>query len=324
MNTELKTLITLLITEIKTTLNIKIDFLNEKLNQQQEENKKLIQENIRLQHIIAEQGKQIATSGHQIQTKPVSTTTRPQITPPRPRGIKAHNLLIFCQEKGNDPMLIAQEIFLKKYHKKPAINSAKFLKGNEDSGETISEKKILVTLNSIWEAKAIYRDRVQMLKNSGIFISEDLNRDESFLFYLARKLRKQKRIASTWTEDGVVYIKERPDAPPRMLKMEDQILEEVKTSHQNTPPPQPQPTATPETPTLSLVPISLPATTTLTATFDTTTSYPDTASCVTTRQEQTTEVLPTNHNTSDELSLLIESAVIGATTRSKKKESSPK
>jgi hypothetical protein len=90
------------------------------------------------------------------------------------------------------------------------------------------EIKLLVTLNSIWEVKAIYRDRVRALKNSHIYVSEDLTREESYVFYIARCLKKNNKIINAWTEDGHTYILEKTGTPPRPLNKDDKLFAEFE------------------------------------------------------------------------------------------------
>ena len=47
-----------------------------------------------------------------------------------------------------------------------------------------------------------------------VFINEDLTRAKQEILYHARKLKKDKIIANTWTKDGQVYIKvDQQDGP---------------------------------------------------------------------------------------------------------------
>ena len=272
MAMDITSLITLLVTEIRDTLNTKIDILNEKIDLKNEENRNLKEENGKLKEIIAKQEQKLTelTSSRLQQTTTGSTVTTLTSTaqqntalPTKSRGIRSHNLIITCPEStGKDPKTIAEEIFTSRFHRKPSINSAQFLITNtrgssrpvnntrgssadngKDSGATAPDaenqdtesktQKILITLHSIWEAKAIYRDRVRALKNTGIYIAEDLNKDESSIFYQARQLRKSKKIESTWTENGDTFIREQPGSPSRILQQNDPILDQLKTTEKN-------------------------------------------------------------------------------------------
>lgn len=253
--TDLTGLITILITEIRSTLNTKIDILNEKIEQKNQENEHLVQEihNLRSKVTQQEQTIEELTKKQQSQNNDIPQTSRPvQQQQQQQRGIKAHNLVITCpQMTEDDPKTYIEDIFLNKFHRKPALNAVQVLNprgnGNTDintMGETIdststtsdqtTNSKILVTFNSVWEARAIYRERIQALKNSGIFIAEDLSREQSGLFYRARQLRKNNVISNTWTEDGIIYIKEKDGTTPRILNENDTLLKQKREIPENT------------------------------------------------------------------------------------------
>ena len=94
---------------------------------------------------------------------------------------------------------------------------------NEELQET-EMWKLLITLQSVWDVRQIYRERIQVLRNTGIYIQEDLTKENSFLFYQARKLKKKKIIVNTWTQEGEVYFKEKQDSTPKLLNPNDTIL----------------------------------------------------------------------------------------------------
>lgn len=291
MAMDFSSLITLLMQEIRDTLNTKIDMLNEKIELRNEENRKLKEENLKLKETITRQDEKIAEISRQQQNRP----TTPTATTPanihttslasKPRGIRSHNLIItYQQDRGTDPKIIAEEIFMTRFHRKPSLNSAKFLtttrgqvtsthedttrgqaggQENATRGQTQTDSatttenrnyKILVTMNSVWEARAIYNERVRMLKNTGIYIAEDLNRDEAYTFYLARQLKKNNKIISTWTENGDIFIREKLGSFSRILLPDDPLLQQIelpesrKPTEPNSTDPAPASNAQPETP----------------------------------------------------------------------------
>ena len=252
MASDMSSLITILVTEIRNTLNTKIDILNEKIEMKAEENRNLKDENCKLKEIIANQEKKITElqNSRQLQSS-VATTDTPQTNTDvsnKSRGIKNYNLVITCPDmKGTDPKQTAEDIFEDRFRRKPKILSATILvpsestRGPHSNTDAISEQtteqrnvnkatRILVTLHSVWEAKAIYRERVRALKDTGIYIGEDLNKDESFMFYRARQLKKANKIISTWTENGDTYIREKLGSTAKILHPNDPILNEIKSS----------------------------------------------------------------------------------------------
>ena len=246
---EITQLIQLLITEIRETFNSKIEILNEKIDMKTEENEYLRTENRKLQQIIAEQTEKITALCDQKSNKneTMSNTSSRSQPENKQRGMKAHNLIITSSEEIHDPRKFMEDMFLEKFRKKPMITTIQPLTTttNTEKQETDDDSqnsknlpksqmhKFLVTLNSIWDARAIYKQRVQALKNTGLYIGEDLDKSESYLFYLARKLKKEEKIYNTWTENGETYILENRESSPRKITINDPILDHVKTTKAN-------------------------------------------------------------------------------------------
>jgi len=95
---------------------------------------------------------------------------------------------------------------------------------------TLSEEmdRFLVTFNSVWEAKSIYKDRFIGLRNTKIFLSEDLTKEEAYTFFLARQLRKKQLIHTTWTENGDTFIIESQEMLPRIIQHNDPVLQKLQ------------------------------------------------------------------------------------------------
>ena len=70
------------------------------------------------------------------------------------------------------------------------------------------------------------------MKNTDIYISEDLTKDESYLYYLARQLRNKGTISGAWTEYGETFIKESQESTPRILDINDPLLNKLKQQTQ--------------------------------------------------------------------------------------------
>ena len=79
----------------------------------------------------------------------------------------------------------------------------------------------------------IYSRRLQ-LRGTNIFIGEDLTQKKATLAYEARQYVKTTTNASTWTTDGVQFLKDKMDAKPRVihnasdLKPEDPTVTETR------------------------------------------------------------------------------------------------
>ena len=250
---ELTALMTFLITEIKDSLAAKIDLLCTKIDRQQTDIEKLYTENIELRQVIKSHEKTISELKEK-STQAIATTTLPNVknvqnigpqysqNTEKQRGIKAFNLIFTCEiEEEEDPKSFIEQTLLTKFNRKPLIQTVNVIttRGqrqpndntgatsqqlpNDNTGATSQTTKIMVCFHSIWDAKAIYRERMK-LKNSNIYISEDLTRNESHLFYLSRMLKKNKYIYSTWTENGDTYFKETEFSPPQLLQENNPLL----------------------------------------------------------------------------------------------------
>ena len=53
----------------------------------------------------------------------------------------------------------------------------------------------------------IYRARLALKARPGLYINEHLTKSTAAIFHNARILVKQKRLLSTWTTNGVVFVK---------------------------------------------------------------------------------------------------------------------
>jgi hypothetical protein len=250
-NHDMTSLVQLLIEEIKTTLHERIDLLNERLDLQNEENQRLKDENAslksendKLRQIVATQEKinaelqQKTTANIQPtyqQSQEIRLPSLIQSTQKKARGIKSHNLIFTYPENDEqDQKKVIEDIILSKFNRKPALNAVHMLhkqgqvSSDQPNYEKSQELKALVTFNSIWELKSIYRERVRALRNCNIYISEDLTRDEAQIFFLARKLKRNNLIQSTWTEEGDTYIVEQTGTIPRILTRNDPLLLKIE------------------------------------------------------------------------------------------------
>ena len=239
---DLTALITLLINEIKSTLNAKLDILNEKIELKNEEISNLKQTVHAQQQTIDQLKQEKAAYSTSLTRTPVavnntSITTQVSQNQIQPqRGIRSHNLIFTCPEIGTEePKKAIEKILVSKFHRCPAIDSVKRFpeirtdtQPTDQTHDAGTSTKMIVTFNSIWEVRSIYQERVQALRNSNIYISEDLYKDEAFLFYQARQLKKKKYITNCWTEEGQIYIVEQPGTSPKILNKMDPILKKLE------------------------------------------------------------------------------------------------
>lgn len=64
----------------------------------------------------------------------------------------------------------------------------------------------IVKFTNIWKRREVYNLRSQ-LKNTEIFLNEDLDREERQIFYQCRMLKKQGKITATWTKEMKIIVK---------------------------------------------------------------------------------------------------------------------
>ncbi len=108
---------------------------------------------------------------------------------------------------------IATRILQPKTIVTPNTASAHFPQLNrQGSEETIQPYPVtvLVSFQNIWQRKQVYFNK-KTLKNTRIFVSEDLSKEDAHLFYLCRKLRKDGKIKATWTKELNIFIKTMAD-----------------------------------------------------------------------------------------------------------------
>jgi len=80
------------------------------------------------------------------------------------------------------------------------------------------------------------RKKVQILREKKslrhlaerIFINESLTPKRGALFAVTRKAAKEKKIFSTWTREGRIYIKLGENDNPKMIKAEKELVEIIK------------------------------------------------------------------------------------------------
>lgn len=68
-------------------------------------------------------------------------------------------------------------------------------------------RPIIVRFANRRKKDEVYRAKKTLKNHSNIYISEQLTKSASSLFFEARKLLREKKIHSTWTQNGVVYVK---------------------------------------------------------------------------------------------------------------------
>jgi len=90
----------------------------------------------------------------------------------------------------------------------------------EEPNKEIKPRAIKVHFDSVWDQRIIYTNRIQNLRQTGIFINEDLSPENAKKSFIARKLRREKKIYNTYTSNGTVYIKSSEYAEPEVFTTE--------------------------------------------------------------------------------------------------------
>jgi hypothetical protein len=70
-------------------------------------------------------------------------------------------------------------------------------------------RPVKVSLSNHWDKRIIYKARTTMKakENFGIFINEDIPKLQQTLLMHCRQARRQKKLVSCWTEEGVVHVR---------------------------------------------------------------------------------------------------------------------
>ncbi len=85
-------------------------------------------------------------------------------------------------------------------------------------------RDILIKFDNQSLRNKIYRKKKLLHRqNQLVFINEDLTTKRSFLFYQARKLRKQRKLFGVWTQAGNILVKISQDSVPKEVHTIEQI-----------------------------------------------------------------------------------------------------
>ena len=87
-------------------------------------------------------------------------------------------------------------------------------------------RSVLVQLASFWDKRKLMATRMS-LRAAGfekVFINEDLTKDQASLFFEARQARKTNdNIKSTWTENGIIYIRVVGQPSPQQISSKEEL-----------------------------------------------------------------------------------------------------
>ena len=87
-------------------------------------------------------------------------------------------------------------------------------------GDSTGPAPIIVRFTSLKVRDTVYRARLALKgRERNIYINEHLTKEDAKLFHEARQLVKQKRLHSSWTKNGVVYVKKSGDNSSRPLRV---------------------------------------------------------------------------------------------------------
>jgi len=241
-----------LVQELKGSVTSRIDQILEKLEKGQEENKRLHDSVQKLSLEVEKHSKQIeelrsmsiASTNSAINSQEQKNTTfstqdqtqRNTNISQNDRGIRRNNIIITGIEVGNnDPRIFLQAFISARFATRPdgVLAVQRILSKNDQSSN--SSPRYLVTMKSALESQLIYNQRLQVLRDEKIYISEDLTAAESRLFYKARQLKKMNLIHSTWTKEGKTYIRKAIFLEPEefheghsLLQTSNTIMTQVK------------------------------------------------------------------------------------------------
>jgi hypothetical protein len=244
-------ILTLLVQELKGTLNHRIDQIIEKIENYHQENKTLHDKLQKLTTEVEKHSQEIAELKNQAHTPQVQKAHITSPDPARPlpqRGIRRNNLIITGLQTDHDDPKQVIENFIQTYFPTATQgilavqqlstrgrNDATNNRGQQQSMDTMTPPRFLVTFRSVWDVQIVYNQRLQRLQGKNIFISEDLNPKEARLFYKARQLKKSKIAQTAWTQDGRVYIRREFGQDPIELYEEHPLLNNLENKFTVTP-----------------------------------------------------------------------------------------
>lgn len=102
-------------------------------------------------------------------------------------------------------------------------------------GPKDKQNQILVEFSAHWDKRKVYAARLKLANagREGVFINEDLTKDQKHIFYEARQAAKSKLISSAWTYDGITHIAR--DAPGGSGKVQMAAIPSLEILQQRLP-----------------------------------------------------------------------------------------
>ena len=152
---------------------------------------------------------------------------------------KYQNLILqgLPEEENENLQIRMAQILQEKFATTAQIDCRRIGKKSTTAQENEGKQNIrpvLISFNNIWKRRDIYRQRVQSLKNTGLFLCEDLPREQMSLAYLAREIKRKGKINSTWTQDWKIMVKDTPTSPPREITASDPLITNTTPTENNT------------------------------------------------------------------------------------------
>ena len=135
---------------------------------------------------------------------------------------KCANLIISGLENSDNPMTAATNFLKNKMqidvNTGDIKNAFKFGKPNDQN-----KPPIKVVFASLAKRNEVYRKRIT-LKNTNVYVNEDLTPMRSELLYLTRQFLKTKPGARTWSIEGKIFAKLSETGKPLRISDEDDLL----------------------------------------------------------------------------------------------------
>ena len=169
--------------------------------------------------------------------KTTNTTTTNQTTVYAQQQIEKRSNLIISgipEEENDDIKKKLTQIFQEKFNRSETKfdceRIGKSIENQPIESQPTPKKSraIRVRFYNIWDRRSIFTNRIKSLQSTGIFINEDLMADKAKLAFEARKLKRQKIIYSTYTQEGQVFFKENENSEAK--EFNEAILNEILTN----------------------------------------------------------------------------------------------
>ena len=204
----------------------KMESANTKTAQQNKEAQKRNRQNDSEINRLNDQIERISQELRQLPSQPKTVPSSPE---------KINNLVIagVDEEEGEDVNKKVVELANKLKCELTYFHASRLGQNSRtNENKKRGPRPILVRFATVWERRKLFACR-EKLKNTEdqslkqIFINDDLDKEQSTIYYMARKAKKQKLIYSTWIYQGTVHIAKENKGTPIIIRTRKELTEHI-------------------------------------------------------------------------------------------------